>query len=80
MQKAKMTRDFIRLVVNFDLVKPAKPVVNYTGKTYKNKDTTDESIFQLYKNFSNGSVDRYLQNMKELCDKFPIVEQDFFKG
>jgi hypothetical protein len=76
----QMTKDFINLVVNFNLVKPKDPVTNYFGKTYKNKDATDVLTLKLYENFDNDAVDRYLQNEAELHEKFPIIEQDFLKG
>jgi hypothetical protein len=75
-----MTKDFINLIVNFNLVDPKDPVINYLGKTYKNKDATDVLTLKLYENFDNDAVDRYLKSEAELHKKFPIIEQDFLKG
>jgi folate-dependent phosphoribosylglycinamide formyltransferase PurN len=75
----KMTKDFINLIVDFDLVEPKSPVTGYLGKTYKNKDATDALTLKLYENFNNGAVDRYLMNKALLHKEFPIIAQDFLK-
>jgi len=75
-----MTKDFINLIVNFNLVESKDPVVNYLGKTYKNKDATDALTLKLYENFDNDAVDKYLKSEAELNKKFPIIEQDFLKS
>jgi len=75
-----MTKDFINLIVNFNLVEPKDPVISYLGKTYKNKDATDALTLKLYENFDNDAVDKYLKGETELNKKFPIIEQDFLKS
>ena len=72
-----MTKDFINLIVNFNLVEPKDSAINYLGKTYKNKDATDALTLKLYENFDNDAVDKYLKSETELHKKFPIIE---FKG
>jgi len=74
-----MTKDFINLIVNFDLVKHKNPVTNYFGKTYKTKDATDALTLKLYENFDNDAVNKYLEKEQELIKKFPIIEQEFLK-
>jgi phosphoribosylglycinamide formyltransferase 1 len=74
-----MTKDFINLIVNFDLVKHKNPVTNYFGKTYKTKDATDALTLKLYENFDNDAVNKYLKKEQELLKKFPIIEQEFLK-
>ncbi len=73
-----MTKDFIKLVVNFELVEEKKSVTTFKGKTYKNKDATSELIEVLYSNFHNGCVIDYLKNKINIDRKFPLVEQSFF--
>tara|TARA_B100000767_G_C19702977_1_gene509250 strand:- start:291 stop:1022 length:732 start_codon:yes stop_codon:yes gene_type:complete len=75
-----MTKDFINLIDNFDLVKHKNPITNYHGKTYKTKDATDALILKLYENFDNDAVDKYLEKEEEILKKFPIIEQEFLKG
>jgi len=76
----QMTRDFIKLIANFELVEKKDILTDFLGKTYKNKDATDESTHQLYNNFANGAVVDYLKNKDKLLGKFPIVEQNFLKN
>jgi phosphoribosylglycinamide formyltransferase 1 len=75
-----MTRDFINLINNFDLVGHKDSVISYLGKTYQTKDATDALTIKLYENFDNDAVDNYLKSEEELNKKFPIIEQEFLKG
>ena len=75
----KMTKDFINLIVNFNLVKSKNTSTEKEGRTYKNKDATDDLTLKLYENFENNFVNEYLKNEIELHKKFPIIEQDFLK-
>lgn len=72
-----MTRDFLKLILNFDLIKIQKPLSQFKGKTYKNKDATDELTMQLYKNFDNDVVKKYLKDKIKLDMKYPLIEQSF---
>ena len=76
----KMTKDFINLIVNFNLVKSKNTLTECEGRTYKNKDATDDLTLKLYENFENNFVNEYLKNEIELHKKFPIIEQDFLKS
>ncbi len=75
-----MTKDFIKLVVNFNLVKPKEKVTKFIGKTYKNKDATDDLTLKLYNNFNDDAVLKYLKHAKRLNKKYPLIVQDFLKG
>ena len=72
-----MTKDFIKLVVNFELVEEKESVTTFRGKTYKNKDATSELTEELYSNFHNGCVVDYLKNKTTIDRKCPLVEQSF---
>lgn len=74
-----MTKDFINLIVNFNLVKTKEPVAIHKGRTYRKKDASDELTLKLYENFDNNSVDEFLKSETELHKNFPIIEQDFLK-
>jgi phosphoribosylglycinamide formyltransferase 1 len=75
----QMTRDFIDLVLNFNIIKNKNSVTNYKGKTYTKKDATDELTLRLYDNFDDGAVIKYLLNKVKLSQQYPLIEQDFFK-
>ncbi len=76
----QMTRDFIDLILNFNLIKNKGPVTDFEGKTYKNKDATDELTLRLYENFDDDAVIEYLLNKTKLLRQYPLIEQDFLKG
>jgi len=76
----QMVKDFIKLVVDFDLVEKKKLATSFVGKTYKNKDAADELILKLYDNFQNDSVISYLKKRESLLKLFPLVEQKFLKA
>ena len=75
-----MTKDFINLIVNFNLVELKNSVTNYLGKTYKTKDATDALTLKLYENLDNNAVEKYLKREAELHQEFPIIEQEFLKS
>ncbi|MDC0446759.1 formyltransferase family protein [Gammaproteobacteria bacterium] len=76
----KMTQDIISLILDFDLVEDKHPASDFTGKTYKIKDATDELILALYDNFENGAVLEYLLNKDNLLENFPLVKQSFLNN
>ena len=75
----QMTKDFRNLVINFQQITKKNKVTNFIGKTYKNKDATNELTYKLYNNFSNGAVLKYLKNEAKLIEQYPLIEQDFLK-
>ena len=74
-----MTKDFIKLIKNFELIKKQKEVTDYKGKTYRSKDATKSLTLQLYKNFEMGSVIKYLKQQNVFIEKYPLIEQSFLK-
>lgn len=42
-------------------------------RVYKQKDFSEESVNNLYDNFSNGLVERYLAHKSERCSEVPII-------
>ena len=50
----KMVRDFVSLVLNFDLIEKKDPILNVKGKTYKSKDANEKLTLKLYRNFALG--------------------------
>jgi folate-dependent phosphoribosylglycinamide formyltransferase PurN len=73
----QMTRDFIDLILNFNLIKNKNLVMDFKGKTYKNKDATDELTLRLYENFDNDAVIKYLLNKTKFLQQYPLIEQSF---
>ena len=75
----KMTKDFIKLVINFDLIKKKKRVTDYVGRTYKIKDATELATKKMYDNFTKKNLIEFLKSRDELIKKFKIIKQDFIK-
>jgi phosphoribosylglycinamide formyltransferase 1 len=73
----EMTKNFIKLIVNFDLVEEKKCVNKFKGETYKKKDATVQLTKRLYSNFANGCVINYLKNKAAIDKKYPLVHQSF---
>ena len=72
-----MTKDFVKLIKNFDKIKKIKVKNKYIGKTYKNKDASIEKTKKLYQNFKDGCVFQYLSIKDEIDAKYPLITQDF---
>jgi phosphoribosylglycinamide formyltransferase 1 len=72
-----MTKKFMRLVENFQLVQKTHPIDFIGGKTYKNADATLELTDKLYNNFNSGGVIKYLKEKEFFFAKFPILQQGF---
>ncbi len=75
----QMTKDFIKLVVNFHMVEDKEAITDFVGKTYKNKDATQGLTLKLYDNFRNNAVVDFLRRKKELTRRFPLIKQSFFE-
>jgi phosphoribosylglycinamide formyltransferase 1 len=75
----QMTKDFIKLIENFSLIEDKDRVTDFVGKTFKNKDATNNLTLKLYENFKRDSVFNYLKKKELLERKYPIIEQDFLK-
>lgn len=74
----QMTKDFIKLIVSFNFVEEKSVVSNFIGKTYKTKDATEKKTIELYRNFRNNAVKKYLKKEKILTKQYPLIRQDFF--
>jgi len=74
-----MTKDFIKLVVNFHLVEIMTPIIEIKGRVYKKTDATDQKTRQLYDNFENKSVISYLKKERQIINQYPIIRQSFFE-
>ncbi len=74
-----MTKDFIKLIVNFDLVKKKKMTSDFIGKTYRKRDATTETNAKLYKLFESNGVFNYLNKQKIKEEKYQIIEQEIMK-
>ena len=75
----QMTKDFIKLVVNFHLVELMTPIIEIKGRVYKKTDATDEKTRQLYDNFENKSVISFLKKERQIINQYPIIRQSFFE-
>ena len=75
-----MVNDFIRLISNFELVKPIQNIIN-THETIicKIKDANVEKTIALYDSFRRGSVQDYLLKEHKKVKEYPILEQEFMK-
>jgi phosphoribosylglycinamide formyltransferase 1 len=74
----QMTKDFIKLIVNFNIVEKKSAVTNYIGMTYKAKDASDKKTIELYQNFRNNAVNTFLKKERNLTKQYPLIRQDFF--
>ena len=70
----KMTSVAEELVVGFDAIVPmAQPLEPPDARMYRSKDFSESSVIELYENFKNGLVDRYLNEQVERCARVPIL-------
>jgi phosphoribosylglycinamide formyltransferase 1 len=72
----KMSITFRKIIEQFDYLENPDYIdrINYMDRFYKNKDYTEESVVQLYANFSNGMIDEFINNSLAKCKKVPIIE------
>ncbi|ELJ8898323.1 hypothetical protein RT924_001764, partial [Campylobacter coli] len=70
-----VAKTYIKIINNFEkLEKISQPKDKKSGRLYKNKDFTKESLEQIYSNFKNGMIENYLQNKKEII----LYQNPFF--
>ena len=74
-----MTKDFVRLILSFDMIKKKTPLSSEVGKTYKKSDANRASNIRLYENFKDGIVFDYLKKQDIKEEKYPIISQEFMK-
>jgi len=58
------------------------PAINFDRneeRYYKKKDFTENAIKTAYYNIENGLVENYLNEKKELCNKYPIITNSIFE-
>ncbi|MBE1298290.1 MAG: hypothetical protein GJ680_00055 [Alteromonadaceae bacterium] len=68
---SKVALSYIEVIKNFDkLVKIEQPKDKKSGLYYSSKDFTPDAVREMYKNFSNGMVEEYLE-LDEL-EKAPL--------
>ena len=73
-----MVHDFVKLIANFELVKPVK--ISYPSHepiVCKIKDATFDKTLKLYDNFEKGAVLDYITKREEITKQFPLVRQQF---
>lgn len=51
-----------------------KPQVPGTGKVFRSRDLTPESISKLLDNFNHGMISEYLRNKESRLKEYPIIE------
>jgi phosphoribosylglycinamide formyltransferase 1 len=51
---------------------------SFVEKVYRNKDYSEESVRTLYNNFNEGMTSSYLENMSNLQQSFPIVDNHLY--
>ena len=64
---------YTRLIDRFDELKEMPQISVTEDKCYRQRDFTPESVVRLNQNFSDGLVERYLENRKERDNRVPIV-------
>lgn len=70
----KMTSVAEELIVSFDAIVPmVQPPEPPDARRYRSKDFSESSVTELYENFKNGLVDRYLNEQAERCARVPIL-------
>lgn len=70
-----IAKTYIDIINNFEkLEKISQPKDKKSGRLYKNKDFTKESLEKIYSNFKNGMIENYLQNKKEIT----LYQNPFF--
>jgi phosphoribosylglycinamide formyltransferase-1 len=74
-----MTKDFIKLINNFDKLEEQVQPINTSGKKYKVIDATEELIEVLYNNFQNNNVIEYLNHKSKKIIDYPIITQNFME-
>jgi phosphoribosylglycinamide formyltransferase-1 len=70
-----MTSEITQLIHNFELLKEI-PQIEGRGSDlyYKNSDFTEASVLQLYENFDQGIISKYLMNKEERDLAAPIIQ------
>jgi phosphoribosylglycinamide formyltransferase-1 len=65
-----------KIIVRFDDLEEVEQLAidKSAGKYYKNSDFSEASLVELYKNFSSGMVEKYLENKETHDAKYKIVE------
>jgi phosphoribosylglycinamide formyltransferase-1 len=65
-----------KIIARFDDLEEMEQVAidKSAGKYYKNSDFSEASLVELYRSFTEGAVERYLENKKTLDAKYKIVE------
>lgn len=74
----KMVLETKRLITNFDFLQ--EKILEFPSMPryfYKNSDFTEETLKDLYDNFSNGIIENYLLNKDKLYLEYPLIEQDW---
>jgi len=70
----KMTLVAEQLITSFDTIVPmTQPPEPPDARRYRSKDFSESSVAELYENFENGLVDRYLDEQVERCARVPIL-------
>ena len=70
----KMTFVAEQLINSFDtIVSMTQPPEPPDARMYRSKDFSESSVTELYENFKNGLVDRYLGEQVERCARVPIL-------
>jgi len=68
-----MTLTTASIIRNFNTLQPMSQITSNTEKYYRNKDFTEDSVVQMYTNFSNGCVERFLETYEDRIANVPII-------
>ena len=65
-------KECLKLIKNFDSLKESKETTNIEGRLFRNKDFTEDSIQEAYKNLDR-KINNYLENKRLIDREFPII-------
>lgn len=74
-------RTYQNIILQFNNLQKMEQItgVELRHKVYRNKDYSDDSVDQLYRNFNEGMIEKYLNEEKYRCEKVPIIENPSIK-
>jgi len=74
---SKMFEDILRLIENHVDLKVSSNNNYSNGRLYSRKDFTEENLKKALKNLASGLIPKYLANIKNSQEKFPIIQYKF---
>ena len=70
-------KECLKLIKNFDSLKESKQTTNIVGRLFRNKDFTEDSIQEAYKDLER-KIKNYLENKRLIDKEFPIINTGIY--